>query len=133
VQFQGSNPIQVAHFANGEGYDNPPGNQGSDTEILLPATGRYSPSYIVYSIPFAENFVNLVVATNATLTTLDGTNINLLTTNFPSIGSSGYFGVRIPVLPGPHTISSSLPAQVEVYGFQYYSAYGYAGGALSAP
>jgi hypothetical protein len=133
VQFYGSNPIQVAHFANGERYDNPPGFLGSDTEILLPPTSQYSTSYTVYSLPLTTNFVDIVVANNATLTTLDGTNISLLTTNFPAIGTSGYFGVRIPVLPGPHTISGSQSVQVEVYGFQYFTAYGYVGGAINVP
>ncbi len=97
VEFQGSNPIQVAQFAQGGGiYANNYG-YGDPCEILLPPTGHYLTSYTV-AIPagdgitgdFTNNFLNLIVATNATLTKLDGTNIHLLTTNFFAIGSSGY-------------------------------------------
>jgi hypothetical protein len=130
VQFQGSNPIQVAHFANGERYDNPPNFYGNDTEILLPATAQFSTSYTVYSLPLATNYLNIIL-TNGAVTTLDGTNLNLLATNFVSIGSSGYSGAQIPVLPGAHTITSSQPVEVEVYGFGYWEAYGYVGGALN--
>jgi hypothetical protein len=99
VEFQANNPIQVAHFANGEGYDSPPNYYGEDTEILLPSPNEYSTSYIVYSPSFATNFLNLIVATNAAFTTLDGTNVSLIATNFVAIGSSGYAGAQIPVLP----------------------------------
>jgi hypothetical protein len=140
VQFQGSHPIQVAHFANAEGYDNPPNLDGGACEILLPSTGQYSTSYTVYSLTndditgdFDTNFLNIIVKNSATLTTLDGTNINLLTTNFVAIGSSGYSGAQIPVSPGTHKVSSSQPMEVEVYGFGGLDAYGYVGGVINLP
>jgi hypothetical protein len=141
VQFQGSNPIQVAQFANGPGYDNPSNRYGGVCEILLPSAGQYSTSYTVYSLPqdfvtgdFTNNFLNIIVTDSAlSATTLDTTNVNLITTNFVAIGSSGYSGAQIPVSPGAHTVSSSQPVEVEVYGFGYFDAYGYIGGVMDLP
>ena len=63
--------------------------------------------------------------------------------NFEQVGSSDYSAARIPVAPGStHTISSSQPIEVEVYGFAVYNyinghvgqdAYGYIGGLTSFP
>jgi hypothetical protein len=51
-------------------------------------------------------------------------------TNFTAIGTSGYYGARISVTNGIHTVTSSRPVGVEVYGFGFYDAYGYFGGTV---
>jgi hypothetical protein len=48
--------------------------------------------------------------------------------------STGYAAARIPVAAATnHTISSSQPVEVEVYGFGNYDSYGYIGGTTSFP
>lgn len=148
VQFQASNPIQVAQFAQGEWSDS---GTGDPCEILLPSTGHYLTSYTV-AIPtndyvtgdFDISFLNVIVPQSAIATTLmDGAAITnyVALANFVQVGSSDYSAARIPVAPGStHRISSSQPIEVEVYGFavpsptsQGQDAYGYIGGLISFP
>ena len=76
---------------------------------------------------FDENLLNLIVAESAITNTLvDGSHI--ATTNFVAIGSSGYYGAQISVTNGVHTVTSSRPVGIEVYGWGEYDAYGYFGG-----
>ena len=133
VVFQGSQPIQVAQFANGAQFDNINNTEGDPCEILLPPTGRYSTSYTVYTLPnddiigdFGENYFNLIVPTSAiTMTFVDGVLASTLGT-FTAIGSSGYYGVQITnVASGAHTVTSSQPIEVQVCGFGFADAYGY--------
>jgi hypothetical protein len=140
VEFQASQPIQVAHLANGEDYDHPEStHEGDPCEILLPPTGHYLMTNIVYALTndlpdqvtraFDENYLNLIVAESAITNTLvDGSHI--APTNFVAIGSSGYYGAQIPVANGVHTVTSSRPIGVEVYGWGEYDAYGYFGGVI---
>jgi hypothetical protein len=76
------------------------------------------------------NWLNIIVAQSAIGETLvDGS--PLAATNFVPIGTSGYCGARRPVTnSGPHTVTSSQPVGVEVYGFGDYDAYGYFGGVV---
>jgi hypothetical protein len=64
----------------------------------------------------------------SSLGTLDGSLVGA--TNFLAIGTSGYYGARISVTNGIHTVTSSRPVGVEVYGFGFYDAYGYFGGTV---
>ncbi len=79
---------------------------------------------------FAVNWLNIIVAQSAITNTLvDGS--PLAATNFVPIGTSGYSGTRYSLTnTGPHTVSSSQPVGVEVYGFGEYDAYGYFGGVV---
>jgi hypothetical protein len=139
VEFQANQPIQVAHLANGTDFDgatNVAGepNEGDPCEVLLPLTGHWLLTNTVFTLPndntngdFDENFLNLIVAQSAITNTLvDGSHI--ATTNFVAIGSSGYYGAQIPVTNGVHTVTSSQPVGVEVYGWGEYDAYSYFGG-----
>jgi hypothetical protein len=50
-------------------------------------------------------------------------------TNFTAIGMSGYYGAQITITnSGAHTVTSSQPVGVEVYGWGEADAYGYFGG-----
>jgi hypothetical protein len=141
VQFQASNPIQVAQFAQGGDTDK---QSGDPCEILLPSTGHYLTSYTVaigtndgVTGDFSTNFLNLIVPRSAILTTLmDGAPITnfVALANFEQVGSSDYSAARIPVAQGStHRISSSQPAEVEVYGFGIYDAYSYIAGSVVFP
>jgi hypothetical protein len=127
--------IQVAQFANGGYFDNPPfEGYGDPCEILLLATDRYLETNTVFtstndyiSGDFDENYLNIIVAQSATnSTSVDGSIV--AATNFVAIGTSGYYGAQIVVTnSGVHTVTSSQPVGVEVYGFGPYDAYGYFG------
>jgi hypothetical protein len=66
-------------------------------------------------------------ATNSTF--VDGSPVPC--TNFVAIGNSGYCGTQILMTnSGTHTVTSSRPVGVEVYGFGQADAYGYFGGVV---
>jgi len=138
VEFQASQPIQVAHFANGNSFDD---QMGDPCEILLPPAGHYLLTNTVFTLPdnnvtgdFYEdyNYLNIIVPQSAIANTLvDGSTVDA--TNFVPIGTSGYYGAQISVTNAvdgatTHTVTSSQPVGVEVYGFGFYDAYGYFGG-----
>lgn len=145
VEFQASQPIQVAHFANGSLFDNATNAEGDKLwgdpcEILLPPTGHYLMANTVATGPgldssfnppagFDENYLNIIVVQSAITNTFVDT-MTVAATNFVAIGNSGYYGARIPVAAGSHTVTSSQPVSVEVYGFGYFDAYGYFGGVV---
>jgi hypothetical protein len=106
-------------------------------EILLPPTGHYLMTNIVVTFTndgvtgdFDENYLNLIVAQSATNNTfVDGSLV--AATNFVAIGSSGYYGAQITITnSGVHTVTSSQPVGVEVYGWGKYDGYGYFGGVV---
>ncbi len=137
VEFRASQPIQVAHFANGVRFDNPPNDYGDPCEILLPPAGHYLTTNIVFTPPndyvtgdFAVNWLNIIVAQSAITNTLVDS-VALTTNDFVPIGTSGYCGARFSLTnSGPHTVTSSQPVGVEVYGFGDTDAYGYFGGVV---
>ena len=153
VQFQASNPIQVAQFAlGGDDTNYLVQGIGDPCEILLPSTGHYLTSCTVaiqtndyVTGDFDTNFLNVIIPQSAIATTImDGVAITNFAplANFEQVGSSDYSAARIPVAPGStHAISSSQPVEVEVYGFAVPSlahpygedAYGYIGGLSSFP
>ncbi len=139
AEFQASQPIQLAQFANGAffDHDNNPNAKTDPCEILLPPTGHYLETNIVFTPfyntnstgDFVENYLNLIVAQSAITNTFVDTNL-VAATNFAAIGSSGYYGARLSVTNGTHTVTSSRPVGVEVYGFGLIDAYGYFGGVV---
>jgi hypothetical protein len=140
VEFRASQPIQVAHFANGLHLS----GSGDPCEILLPPAGHYLRTNIVFSLlnnnitgDFATSYLNIIVPQSAISSTLvDGSTV--AATNFVAIGTSGYYGAQIIVSNAvdtnnveqatSHTVISSQPVGVEFYGFGDYDAYGYFGG-----
>ena len=97
--------------------------------------GHWLITNVVFTLPdddiagaFDENFLNLIVFQAATNDTrVDG--LQIVATNFVAIGASGYYGVRITIASsGVHTVTSSQPVGVEVYGWGNTDAYGYFGG-----
>ena len=135
VEFQANQPIQVAQFANGTDFDL---EVGDPCEILLPPAGHYLLTNIVFTLPddgitgdFSEtNCLNIIVPQLALSNTwVDGATVDA--TNFVPIGTSGYYGAQIGVTnSGLHTVTSSQPVGVQVYGFGGADAYGYFGGVV---
>ena len=137
LTFQANQPIQVAQFANGTTFDNPLNTEGDPCEILLSPTGHYLQTNVVFSLnePDAygnpnlldEHYLNLIIPQSAVTNTLvDGLIID--STNFVPIGTSGYYGAQISVESGSHTVTSSEPIGVEVYGWGFEDSYSYFGG-----
>lgn len=136
VEFRASQPIQVAQFAKGGSFDD---WEGDPCEILLPRTGRYLQTNIVFTLPydyttgdFDQNYLNIIVPESALTNTLvDGSAV--APANFIPIGTSGYYGAQIAVTNDvhgatTHTVTSSQPVGVQVYGFGLWDSYGYCGG-----
>jgi hypothetical protein len=135
VEFTASQPVQVAQFANGASSDHGVGPfEGDPCEILLPPTGHYLCTNVVYTLPydpvtggFDTNFLTIIVAQSAITNTLvDGSVV--AASNFVVIGTSGYCGAHVPVANGVHTVTSSQPVWGEAYGWGSWDAYGYFGG-----
>jgi hypothetical protein len=77
---------------------------------------------------FPEKYLNIIVPRSAIGNTLvDG--LPVAAANFMPIVSSGYYGAQVTITnSGTHTVTSSQPVAVEVYGFGTNDAYGYFGG-----
>ena len=63
-----------------------------------------------------------------------GATANFYNAMFVNMGNCfnnlNYYGARLPVTIGTHTVSSSQPVEVQVYGFGYEDACGYFGGVV---
>lgn len=136
VQFLSTKPIQVAQFGNGNGFDAATSarnsQEGDPCEILLPPAGDYPAVNVVYTptnaTAFDKNFLNLIVPQSATNSISVDSSLVPVTAYMP-ISTSGYFGAQIPITNGgPHTVTSSQPVGVEVYGWGEWDAYSYMGG-----
>jgi len=66
---------------------------------------------------FAPNFINIVAEQYGPLPFIDGKQVPA--NRFAPIGNSGFWGAQIPVTAGAHTITSSRPIGVQVYGYGY--------------
>jgi hypothetical protein len=136
VEFDASYPIQVAEFNQGAYANEPIDNEiGDPCELLLPSASQYLTSYTI-AAPSEDNitgdfnigdFLNLIVAQSGISTTLvDGAAV--AATNFIEIGGSGYYGAQLSVTAGTHTVSSSQPIEVQVFGFGITDIMSYIGG-----
>ena len=128
---EASAPVLVAQYSNGSSYD---GVVSDPFMMLIPPFEQYLNSYTVTTPAdgFSRNFIN-VVAPNRALNslTLDGAAIPLA--SFTAIGSSGFSGAQLEVALGSHSLGSSFPFGVFVYGFADYDSYGYPGGLSLSP
>jgi hypothetical protein len=135
VWFQANQPVQVAQFANSWNFSGLPGDPA---EILLPPAGHWLQTNVVATMTndinqitgdFDASYLSLLVAGSGTNSTyVDGSLV--AATNFVAIGASGYYGAQISVTnSGAHTVNSSQPVEVQVYGWaNQQDAYGYFGG-----
>ena len=143
AEFQAGKPIQVAQFPNGADFDNPSppyAGKGDPCEILLPPVGHWLETNTVVTLTndlpnqvagdFYANYLNLIVPQSATNSTFVDT-VPVAANKFVAIETSGYYGAQIVVTnSGAHTVTSSQPVEVQVYGFGYFDAYGFLGGVV---
>jgi len=91
---------------------------------------------IVFSLPndfrtgdFDTNYLNIIVTGSAVSNTLVDA-VPVAASNFMAIGTSGYYAAQLTVANGTHTVTSSQPVGIEVYGFGKWDAYVYSGGVI---
>jgi len=123
-------PVLVAQYSNGTDWD----NVTSDPFMMLTSPTEQFLSDYTFTTPatgFSANFVNVVAPSSAVGDVkLDGSAIPA--GQFTAIGSSGYSGAQVDLTLGSHTVTSSKPVGISVYGFADYDSYGYPGGAAYA-
>ena len=120
----GTNKLQVAQMS--VGYEYLGGNNSGDPSLWIGVpTEQFRRNYQVFAPDTAaSNYVNIVATTAATVT-IDG---NVVTQAFEPIGGSGRAVARVPVAGGSHSLSSSEPFGVVVYGYSAYTSFAYPGG-----
>lgn len=124
-------PILVAQFSNGQDWD----DVVSDPFMMLVSPKEQFLGHYTFTTPasgFSGNFVNVVIPTSAVNSVkLDGADVTAGL--FAQIGSSAFSGAQIDLTAGSHTMTSSTPFGISIYGFGSYDSYGYPGGAAYAP
>ncbi|MEC8024980.1 MAG: IgGFc-binding protein [Myxococcota bacterium] len=129
-----SQPVALSQYLVGEHYPGP-GTQSNDAGIgdpafmIVPPVQQYRSEYVVLTPPsFSEDFINIVGPADAQVM-LDGQELYLT----EPFGTGNYMLARVPVSDGVHTISSTGPCAVSVYGWSNYVSYAYPGGLNLAP
>lgn len=125
-------PILVAQYSNSATWDY--AAYSDPFMMLVPPYEQYMNQYTVMtpSSGFRVNYISVVVPqAGVGNVELDGTMIPA--SSFTAVGSSGFFGVAVPVNLGTHNLSGTSPFGVFVYGFDGTDSYGYPGGAAVAP
>ncbi|TNF31653.1 MAG: hypothetical protein EP329_11990 [Deltaproteobacteria bacterium] len=135
IHAQNDKPILVGQFLAAQ--DAPDPNVGGIADAGDAGTGdpafmlsipieQYREDYVIL-VPaeYAENYFNISVPAGA-MVEVDGEQI--LDGFFTVIGTGEYSVYRQRLDPGTHTITSSEPAGVIVYGYDQYVSYAYTGG-----
>ncbi len=127
-------PIMVTQYMLGQSYY-PGATTGDPAMGILVPTEQFRTSYS-FTVPssITNNFVNIVkpvaqAGLNAPTIYFDGVAIN--ESNFSTAIGSSYHGVykrNISSTPYTHTITSSQPFGIMVYGHASYTSYIYPGG-----
>ena len=130
-QIVANKPILVIQY--GRGTYNGNGSYGDPMMMVIPPQDQFLKGYIVGAPQgFQYHFLNIVVSEYSyTGITLDG--VTIPESEFSEVGESGYYGARIQVSEGNHTIKSSMPFGVFSYGINDCNSYGFAGGMSLAP
>ncbi len=130
-QIVANKPILVIQY--GRGTYNGNGTYGDPMMMVIPPQDQFLKGYIVGAPQgFQYHFLNIVVSEYSyTGITLDG--VTIPESEFSEVGESGYYGARIQVSEGNHTIKSSMPFGVFSYGINDCNSYGFAGGMSLAP
>ncbi len=128
---QGDKPISVLQFLPGQQYPWDNGSGDPAMALLVPMEQyRSSYSFIVPS-SMTYNYVNIIkpVGNGAATVYFDG--VAIPESSFSTAIGSSYHGVyrrNISSSPYSHTITSSQPFGIMVYGFAPYTSYFYPGG-----
>jgi len=124
VYIKADKAILVAQYMQSE--ESVPNKIGDPSISLAIPTQQFRGEYVfVASSTFDANFVNVISKAGSTVT-LDGA---VITDTFTPIGSSGYQVARHQLdAAEQHSIVSSQPFGIVVYGYGQYTSYMYPGG-----
>ncbi len=118
--------ILVAHLMEGQDAG---GGTGDPAMTLAVPVDQYRTEYLFHApTNYEVNYVNITAPVGSTVM-LD----NIPVSNFEPIGTSGFGVARIGLNPGPagdgnHSINSTDPFGITVYGYGQYTSYYYPGG-----
>lgn len=124
-------PILVGQYSRSSEVD---GVVSDPFFALVPPDEQFLNSYVVSAgTPnIATNFLNITSPTaNIGSVTVDGAVVSAAL--WEPIPSTSFSGAKVPVANGVHTITSSLPIGLLIYGFGSFDSYGYLGGQSFAP
>ncbi|MBU1244935.1 IgGFc-binding protein, partial [Myxococcota bacterium] len=123
--------VMVGQFLVSQGLV--PGGIGDPSFIVFPAADQHRDSY-VFLIPetFQDNYM-VVVKPDGTDIILDGTSLgefpaNCTTANIGMLDTTNYAQITCRLEEGIHTIESSNPVGLSVYGYYSVGSYAYPGG-----
>ncbi len=112
-----------------------PGHGGDPSMLLFPPVEQYRDQYIFLAPPtFDTNYV-VLAAPEGTAVELDGMDVltefgsRCVRESAGTIEGVSYEAVTCPISGGTHTVRSSRPAGIFVYGYHNVGSYSYAGGA----
>ncbi|AHM59698.1 bacterial ig-like domain-containing protein [Flammeovirgaceae bacterium 311] len=126
-----SKPVLVAQYSNGTDFDN---TVSDPFMMLIPPFEQFEGSYTVTTpaTGFSRNHINIVAST-ASVGTIRLNGAIIPAGSFTPIGSTGFSGAQLDISLGSHTLTSTQPFGVFVYGFDAFDSYGYPGGMSLAP
>ena len=125
-------PVLVGQYSNGQTYDNA---LADPFFLLVPPTEQYLTNYVVNTgtpgVP--TNYINIVSQTSQTGgVQVDGVTVSAGAWN--AIPGTTLSGAQITTTTaGQHSVTSTFPIGVFVYGFGNYDSYGYLGGQSFSP
>jgi cysteine-rich repeat protein len=118
-------PVMVAQYMQGRAASTE--DAGDPAMTLAVAVFQYRLSYLFHApTNYDANYVNITAPTGSTVT-LDGAAVS----GWSPIGTSGYDIVRAQLSnagDGDHSITSSHPVGISVYGYGWATSYWYPGG-----
>jgi hypothetical protein len=121
-----NNRIMVMQYSNSNTFDN---TTGDPFMMVVEPVEQYLTDYIAPTAKtgFSSNYLNISAPDAAVgSVTVDGAAISAA--GYTSVAGSGYSVVRVSVALGAHTLSSTLPIGVNVYGLDNQDGYGYPAG-----
>jgi hypothetical protein len=124
----GSDALLAAQFLVGQDYagfnSSPMGAQGDPSMSLAIPTEQYRTSYTFLApTSYASSFVTVTAPSDVPVL-LDGSAVS----GFGAVGATGFSSTTTELSGGVHTITSSSPFGIVVYGFGTYTSYMYPGG-----
>ncbi len=129
---ESTKPITLTNFIEGGQCrtqrcerDHCPGNYADPSMIVMPPVEQFMREYIFLTPNgFTNDYVTVIRETGSPIT-LDSAP---LTATFLPVPGGLYEVAHVPVAPGTHHISGTLPFGIILGGYGYANSYGYAGG-----
>jgi hypothetical protein len=123
-QVSASNRVIVSQYMKGQQAG---GNSGDPAMALAVATSQFRNNYLFHApVNYTYSYVNVTAPTGSQVL-LDGAAVS----GFAPVGNTGFSVARVAVSNsgnGNHTITSTDPFGITVYGYGSYTSYWYPGG-----